>query len=289
MAISTTHATSSVLAHPRLDREEELRLMRCYRETGSKRSADKVVRAHLRQVVHVANRYRGYGASMADLVAAGNLGLVRALEKFEPERELRFATYAEHWIRAYVVREMLRSRSIVRVGGRALETDTFFKVRRDHARWVGRVGEHDAIEHLADEYGMEEDEVAALVTRVSSGDASLDVTGNDERSAPWVERIACEDTTQDVSVERAQLQANYRRMFAAESKRLGPRERDILHLRLLADEGEEASLADLGEKYGLSRERVRQIEVEVKKKLRARLAVKYRALVGKELAYPPAA
>ncbi len=285
MGSSTSHYIANALATPRLSREEELELATCYRSTGSKRAAERLARAHLKQVVHVAMRYRGYGVQMSDLIAAGNLGLVHALEKFEPERGLRFATYAEHWVRAYVVREMLRGRSIVRVGGRALETDTFFKVRRDHARWVGLVGEEDAVERLADEYGMSEEETAALVTRVSTSDASLNATGSDERASAWLDRIPDEDATQDERVERAQLHHRYARLIAKVSSKLGPRERDILEQRLLAEDGEEASLAELGEKYNLSRERIRQIEVDVKKKLKARLAVPYRKLTGEKLAY----
>ncbi|MEQ8273048.1 MAG: sigma-70 family RNA polymerase sigma factor [Deltaproteobacteria bacterium] len=285
MGSSTSHYIASALATPRLSREEELELTTLYKASGSKRAAERLARAHLKQVVHVAMRYRGYGASMSDLIAAGNLGLVHALAKFEPERGLRFATYAEHWVRAYVVREMLRGRSIVRVGGRALETDTFFKVRRDHARWVGLVGEGDALERLAEEYGITEDEASALVTRVSSTDASLNAEGADERSTAWLDRIPDEDATQEERVERAQLWSSYAALLERESSKLGPRERDILQQRLLADEGEEASLAELGEKYNLSRERIRQIEVDVKKKLRARLAVPYRKLTGQKLAY----
>lgn len=284
MGSSTSHYIANALRTPRLSREEELELATCYRSTGSKRAAERLARAHLKQVVHVAMRYRGYGASMSDLIAAGNLGLVHALDKFEPERGLRFATYAEHWVRAYVVREMLRGRSIVRVGGRALETDTFFKVRRDHARWVGLVGEHDAVEKLAEEYGMSEAETSALVTRVSSTDASLNVTG-EERASEWLDRIPDDVDSQEERVERAQLMNRYARLIEEESSDLGPRERDILEQRLLADEGEETSLAELGEKYNLSRERIRQIEVDVKRKLKARLAVPYRKLTGEKLAY----
>lgn len=283
MATSTSRYISQALAYPRLTREEELALAQTYKVMGCETASNKLIRAHLRQVVHCALRYRGYGAPVADLIAAGNLGLVHALKKFEPERGLRFATYAEHWVRAYVVREMLRSRSIVRVGGRALETDTFFKVRRDYARFVAQFGEREALSKLAESYDMSESDAAKLVLRVSSSDSSLDAAVGDDRA--WVDRLVADDETQEDCYLRKQLNGSYRALLDAECERLPERERHILRHRLLADEGEQASLADIGEKYGLSRERIRQIEVEIKKKLRARLAVEYRGLHGKELVY----
>jgi RNA polymerase sigma-32 factor len=258
---------------PLLAREDELRLARRFRRRRDRAAARALVEAHLRDVVRIAAGYRGYGLRAADLVAEGNIGLLEAVLRFEPDRGLRFMTYAAYWIRAAILAHVLRHFSIVSLGSSPLASRLFFRLQRERARLTATLGEGDpSIEGaLAARFSTSRERVRAMSGRLERHDVSLDMPRYGEDSGSSVERIRDPGVDQEELAERAERVETVRRAVAAIWRTLDERERQILSRRLLVeDDGE--SLASLGRRMGVSRERVRQLEERVKRKLRAALA-----------------
>ena len=251
-----------------LSREEELALWTMFRDSRDRRAADRLVHAHLRDVVYVARKHRFYGIPVADLIAEGNLGLMRALEKFEPAHGVRFGTYAAHWVRAYVVTHVLRSWSLV--GGRsgALRSNLFFRLRRERARLETLHGPNEDVHRmLAERLHTTEDELRLMLERVDARDVSLDAPVHPESKTTIADRLVAAD-----DAERAFEAESVRRRVSAALREalpaLDPRERFIAEARWLADGDDELSLADIGRELGVSRERVRQLETRARAKIR---------------------
>lgn len=267
---------------PRLTREEELELFLEVRQRDSRRAADRLARAHLREVLAMALRYRRYGVPVSELIAEGNFGLVHALGKFEPARGVRFATYAKHWIRAYVLGHVIQTWSVVGGSG-ALRSRTFFRLRRERASLLGTRGSEEAAEHeLARRLGMRLERVQGLLQRLDARDVSLDAPANPASPVSMVERLVASDDQERTLVEQRFGHA-LRGAVGRSLDTLDARERLIAESRLMADPAEELSLADLGRRLGVSRERARQLEVRTKKKLRTRILVLEQATVGEWL------
>jgi RNA polymerase sigma-32 factor len=255
---------------PPLRREEEHALSRCAR-AGDRRAADRLIKAHLRDVVFVAQKHRYYGTPVADLIAEGNLGLLRALEKFEPERGVRFGTYAGYWIRSFIVGYILRSWTLV--GGRSgvLSSNLFFRLRRERARLESLHGSSsETAQLLAEKFDVSADELGHMVERLDARDVSLDAPIHPESAATLGDSL-----TSNSDAERAYDAEKLRRSVAAALQKALPsldrRERFIAEARLLADTADELSLADIGRELGVSRERVRQLEARICAKLRRAL------------------
>jgi RNA polymerase sigma-32 factor len=250
---------------PRLERDEELELA-TRAKAGDRGARDRLIMSHVRAVLAVARGYRGYGLRESDLVEEGLVGLVEAVRRFEPERGLRFMTYASHWVRAMMLGFVLRQWSIVGIGTGPLESRLFFRLARERTR----LGEHLTEAALARALDAPADRVAAMSARLSGRDASLDAPVFDDSSDRVLDHLV--DDRVDVASAAAEHERDerVRNRLARVWPRLSPRERMIVERRLMQGE-DGASLADLGRELGLSRERVRQLESRVKGKLRTAL------------------
>jgi RNA polymerase sigma-32 factor len=261
---------SRVEREPILEREEELELARRYRE-GDREAGDALVRSHLRSVVKIARRYGGYGIHLSELIGEGTVGLLEALRRFEPERGLRFLTYARYWIRAYILAYVLKHWSIVDMGTTALQSKLFFRLQGEHARLQGELGEgEDVAERLAEAFDTSPERVRSSLTRLSSRDFSLDAPLMQDGATTFLDTLRDEGATQEERVEARERAVLVRDAVARAWPELDERERLIVRERLLATT-EPASLAELGRQLGITRERVRQIESGVKAQLRSEL------------------
>jgi RNA polymerase sigma-32 factor len=254
-----------------LDRQTELKLARRWVRRRDQRAAQALVCANLRFVVKIANGYRNYGLRLADLVEEGNIGLLEAVRRFDPERGHRFMTYAAYWIRAYVLAHVLKQRSLVGVGTGPLQSKMFFGLSRERARLASQG--HDAAEverQLAETFGTTTERVRQMSGRLEGRDLSLDTLLFPSGGATGLDMLvddAAEPEQAAADAERSEL---VRRRVMAAMRHLSPRERYIVEHRLLAD-GEGQTLAEIGRHLGLSRERVRQLEERLKLKLQREL------------------
>jgi RNA polymerase sigma-32 factor len=253
-----------------LDREAELDLAWRWRRDGDRSAANALVESHLQFVVKVASQYRGYGMQLADLVEEGNIGLLEAVRRFEPSRNLRFKTYAIYWIRAYIVDHLLREWSIVGGGTGPLVSRTFFRLRRERAKLEVQLGESDASIDavLAARFRTTEESIRSMSQRVASRDTSLDTLAFQDGGPSLLDTLRAEDADPEQRTATAQRDAFVRDVVGKLWPALDARERIIVEERLLAED-EEVSLADLGRRLGVSRERVRQLEARTKSKLRS--------------------
>ena len=283
---TAAHSTyiKRALKAPKLGREEELTLMRRYQQDDDQRSGDKLARAHLRTVVFLARKYQRYGVPMSDLISAGNVGLVHALGKFDPERGVRFRTYADYWIRAYMVRHMVRSWSMVTGGYSALEPRLFFKLRREAAKAKTLFGDSQAAEEaLAEQLELPVERLSTMLRRVQERDISLDVPLNADASTTRLDLLVSQMASQEEVVGTAEARERLQKAVREAVDTLDDRERYIAENRLLVDSEDRLTLQDIGARYKVSRERVRQLEVLIKQKLQKRLVNKWK---GDELPLP---
>ena len=232
----------------------------------------RLVTANLRFVVKVAREYLRYRLSFADLVQEGNMGLIRAVEKFDPDRGVRLTTYAVWWIRAYIHAFILRSWSLVRLGTRRADRKVFFglaKARRDLRR-AGLNEDTDELTLLSERLGVSTKDLASVMPRISSQDSSLDATVGDEEFDRLVDFVSDGTPSPARAVEWAESHDELAERIYAAIERLNERQRFVVENRLLTDEPR--FLWQIGEDLHLSRERVRQIEREALRKLRDELA-----------------
>lgn len=260
--------------HAMLEADEERELLRRFRETRDPDAAERLVGSHLRLVIRIARDYRGYGLPFGDLVAEGYLGLMQALDRFDPEHGVRLATYASWWIRAQVQEFVLRSQSLVKMGTTAPQKKLFYNLRRLKAE-MGELGEGDlpqeAVAKIARTLEVPEGDVVEMNRRLLAGDASLNSMTGVEGDLEWQDRLIDEgQNPEEITLERDEL-AKRRALLAEGLDRLSARERDIVRERRLREEP--LTLEQLSDRYNISRERVRQIEVRALEKLRAAMDV----------------
>ena len=273
-----THSTVSeslasylgdVRRHPLLSFEEELALARAYRDLGDTRAAHSLVAANLRFVVRLASGYRGYGLRLPDLIQEGNLGLLKAVTKFDPDQGIRLVTYAAWWIRAYIQAYILQSWSVVKMGTTQAQRRLFFALARTR-RELARCGpDEDLDERVARRLRVLPEEVREASRRMEGRDQSLDAPGPDGGATP-MDRVAATDDLQDERLSKARETERIRRGVTDALARLDVRERTIVEHRFMSDDP--TSLQDLGARLGFSRERARQLEIRARGKLRAALA-----------------
>jgi RNA polymerase sigma-32 factor len=271
--IATSAYMRRVNAIPALERDEELRAAEAFRGTGDRAAAQRVITANLRHVVPIALRHRHYGLPIGELIAEGNLALLRALPSFEPERGLRFATYANYWIRADILALMLRQRSMVGGGRGHLRPKFFFRLRREHARLSAKLGDEALVKSaLAVGWKLSVEELTEILDRLEYPDASLDAPPAHGQLRAGFERLA-DPHDPEQTLAREIEQRRLSTAVKAATAELDARERFILEHRLMAEPDSEYSLVRIGQLFGVSRERARQLESRVKDKLRGRLEV----------------
>jgi RNA polymerase sigma-32 factor len=255
-----------------LSREREYELAVRVRDNDDREAARQLVEANLRYVVAIALSYRRYGVRVADLVSEGNVGLMVALKKFDPNRGTRFVTYAAHWIRAYVLDHVIRAWSIVGVGAGPLRSKVFFRLRREKAKILASTSDlTEANERLAERFGTTSEKIAVLAHRLEARDVSLDAKVFEDGAATVLDLLPSTDPSQEeeylVGERSSAIHASVREAVA----KLDPRERYIVEARMMADGPDELSLAEIGRRLGVSRERARQLEARAKQKIRRHL------------------
>jgi len=275
---SSARFVAMALRSPRLSREDEHTLAVAWKDQKDPKAADKLARAHFRSVVFIALKYRGYGTSLSELIAAGNVGLTHALGKFDPSRGTRFATYADHWVRAYMVRHMIRTRSMVTGGFGALESRLFFRLRRESGRISSMAsGKDEALDALAESMDVSRERLDLMLRRVQDRDVSLDAPLRDDAdSVAMINTLASDLVSQEEALRLTECQTQVKEVVHAAVSRLNDREKYIVEHRLLAEPEDRMTLDAIGDHFGVSRERVRQIETEIKTKLQRRLARPWR-------------
>jgi RNA polymerase sigma-32 factor len=258
---------------PYLDREEEHDLAVRWKEEGDEKALHRLTHAHMRLVIAIAARFRQFGLPMSDLIQEGHVGLLEAAARFEPDREVRFSTYATWWIRASIQDHILRNWSIVRGGTSSTQKALFFNLRRLRAK-LGQgpspLPEREIHRQIAETLGVSADDVARMDARLSGPDASLNAPVLEgEGSAERQDFLVSEEPLQDETVGEAIDQEKRSKWLHAALGVLSDRELRIVQERRLNEEG--ATLEALGKTLGISKERVRQIESRALEKLRAAL------------------
>ena len=273
-ALSTDQGFSRYLSaierYPVLDRERELALSTSY-QRDDKASGDLLVCCNLRYVVKIAHGYRGYGFRINELVAEGNMGLLQAVRRFEPERGLRFMTYASYWVRAHVLSYILKHWSLVGVGTGPMQSKLFFRLHREKAKLAARLGNgEDLTAKLAETFGTTEERIRTMEQRIDARDSSLDAKAFRDGNTTVMDTLTDEGAGQEQKLMADEVQSLVHERVAEALTRLDEREQVIVHHRLIG--GERQTLSEIGKTLGLSRERVRQLEQRVKTKLRRSLA-----------------
>jgi len=257
---------------PLLDPQEEYMLAKRWREHEDREAAHKLVTSHLRLVAKIAMGYRGYGLPINEVIAEGNIGLMQAVKRFEPERGFRLATYAMWWIRAAIQEYILRSWSLVKMGTTAAQKKLFFNLRRVKGQ-IEALEEGDLkpeqVDTIAHRLGVPKDEVITMNRRLSSPDSSLNAPMGTESESEWQDWLADDALDQETKLAESEELEERRTLLSTALEELTPRERDILEARRLKDEP--MTLEDLSVKYDISRERVRQIEVRAFEKLQEKM------------------
>ena len=257
---------------PLLDPQEEYMLAKRWREHEDTEAAHKLVTSHLRLVAKIAMGYRGYGLPINEVIAEGNIGLMQAVKRFEPERGFRLATYAMWWIRAAIQEYILRSWSLVKLGTTAAQKKLFFNLRRVKGQ-IEALEEGDLkpeqVTDIATRLGVPEEEVVNMNRRLASPDSSLNAPMGAESDAEWQDWLADESIDQETRLAESEELDERRTLLSTALEELTPRERDILEARRLRHDP--MTLEDLSVKYDISRERVRQIEVRAFEKLQDKM------------------
>ena len=263
-----THYLEEIRRFPMLERQEEYMLAKRWREHGDRDAAHKLVTSHLRLVTKIARDYRGYGLPISEAISEGNVGLMQAVERFEPEKGFRLATYAMWWIKATIQEYILRSWSLVKMGTTANQKKLFFNLRKAQSR-ISILDDGDMrldqVKIIARRIGVTETDVIYMNRRLS-GDASLNAAiREDGDSGEWQDWLVDESPDQETTLAASEEFDNRRKTLSDALTVLNERERRIFEARRLADDP--ITLEDLAAEFGVSRERVRQIEVRAFEKV----------------------
>ena len=259
---------------PILTAEEEYMLAKRYKEHGDTEAAHKLVTSHLRLVAKIAMGYRGYGLPVTDLISEGNVGIMQAVKKFDPERGFRLATYAMWWIRAQIQEYVLHSWSLVKIGTTAAQKKLFFNLRKLKNQLSsidsGNLSPENARE-IASRLNVKEAEVLDMDNRLFSGDQSLNVQIGEEGDTEWQDMLVDSNDTQDNILANSNELSFRKKIFEQALEVLNDREKEIISLRKLKDKP--VKLEELSKKFNISRERVRQIEEKAFEKLQKQVSV----------------
>jgi RNA polymerase sigma-32 factor len=258
---------AEVTRHPLLTREQEIELSRRYRDTGDVRAAYTLVASNLRLVVKLAHEYHRNPLSLLDLIQEGNIGLMQAVKKFDPERGVKLASYAAWWIRAYILRYIMDNWKMVKLGTTEAQRKLFFKLRQEQER-LSKQGIEVTPKLLAERLNVTEQDVVEMDQRLGNDEVSIDAPLNvdDDRESRADRLLPATAPSADDSLANAELKALFKDKLADFAKNLNEKERFIFEKRLIADEP--MTLQDIGTQYGVSRERARQIEAALITRMR---------------------
>ena len=252
---------------PMLDAEEEYMLAKNWKATGNVKSAEKLVTSHLRLVAKIAMGYKGYGLPVSEMISEGNIGLMQAVKKFEPEKGFRLATYAMWWIKASIQEYILRSWSLVKIGTTAAQKKLFFNLKKLKNQIAPKTEgdlKHEHVMDIANRLDVSEDEVISMNRRLLGKEQSLNAPIGEDGDE-WQDWVVDKDMDQELKFAQQEEIEQRRDLLSESIKILNDREKEILYSRRLADEP--ITLDDLSKKYKISRERIRQIENKAFEKL----------------------
>lgn len=265
---------------PLLEPEEEYMLAKRWKEHEDQEAAAKMVNSHLRLVAKIAMGYRGYGLPLGEIISEGNVGLMQAVKRFEPEKGFRLATYAMWWIRASIQEYILRSWSLVKIGTTAAQKKLFFNLRRMKGE-IKALEEGDLnkenLEKIATTLDVSEEEVINMNRRMSGPDSSLNAPLRADSEGEWQDWLVDDSDNQETILADQEEMNERRKMLLEAMEILTDRERKILAARRLQEDPQ--TLEELSQEFGISRERVRQIEVRAFEKLQK--AMKSAAMNGR--------
>ncbi len=262
-------------AIPFLEEGEEYSLARSWRAEGDVKAAHRLVTSHLKLVAKIAMGFRGYGLPVMELISEGNIGLMQAVKRFDPDRGFRLATYAMWWIKASIQEYVLRSWSLVKIGTTAAQKRLFFNLRKVK-RKINAADDTNLLpsdlQQIAHELNVSEDDVKEMNMRLAGTDHYLnDSIGGDEHGGEWIDFLEEASDNQEITLLEHQETSHKTALLASAMSTLNDRERHIIHERHLKEPA--ATLEDLSQHYGISRERVRQIEARAMEKLQAGVKV----------------
>jgi RNA polymerase sigma-32 factor len=270
-----------------LSAEEEFELACRWRDRQDMEAIHKLVTSHLRLVVKIAMRYRGYGLPVSELISEGAVGVMQATKRFDPDRGFRFATYATWWIRASIQDYILRSSSLVKMGTTAAQKRLFFNLRRLKAQ-LQAIEEDDLqpaqVAKIAHALDVPEPDVISMNRRLSASDYSLNVPARSEREGEWQDWLVDEAESQESTIAEREERDQRIALLPSALKTLSERERLILIERRLKDNPK--TLEELAQQHGVSRERVRQIEGRALEKLRKKMKQRFSAPPAMDLQGP---
>ncbi|MCP1230859.1 RNA polymerase sigma factor RpoH [Acetobacter indonesiensis] len=267
--------------YPILTPEEELRLSHLWKDKGDVTAAHKLVTSHLRLVAKIAMGYRGYGLPVNELISEGNVGMMQAVRRFDPDKGFRLATYAMWWIRAAIQEYILHSWSLVKMGTTAAQKKLFFNLRRLKGQ-MQAIDDGDLqpeqVNKIATTLGVPEQDVVNMNRRMAAPDHSLNAPMRTDETSEWQDRLVDDQHNQEEIYAENEEMSGRKALLASAMETLNDREKHIFTERRLKDEP--STLEDLAHEYGISRERVRQIEVRAFEKVQAAMKKEVEARRG---------
>lgn len=256
---------AEIRRHPFLTKEEELRLFEEYRAHGNREAAVKLIMANLRVSVSIASEYLHTGADHMDLIQEGNVGLMHAIKKFDPAKNVRFYAYAAWWSRAYILRYLLNTYRLVKIGTTQDQRKLFYNLKKEKAK-LEREGFAPDTKLLADRLNVRERDIVEMDQRLGNWELSLDQPLGENQDGSLFDVIPSQQVPADEQLGQDQLLRLFRSKLAEFTKTLEERDEDILRNRILSDNP--LTLDELGAKYGITKERTRQLEARIIKRLR---------------------
>ena len=253
---------------PMLSAEEEYMLAKSWRDRGDLKSAQKLITSHLRLVAKIAMGYRGYGLPVSEMVSEGNIGLMQAVKKFEPEKGFRLATYAMWWIKASIQEYILRSWSLVKMGTTTAQKKLFFNLKKIKSQISSNESgdlKNEHVEEISKRLNVKKEEVVSMNRRLLGKEKSLNAPVNDENATEWQDWIVDSKIDQELQLSNDQEFKQRKKLMDDSMSVLNLREKEILTARRLSEDA--STLEELSKKYKLSRERIRQIETKAFEKL----------------------
>ena len=260
---------------PLLEAKNEYMLAKAWKEQGDVKAAHKLVTSHLRLVAKIASGYRGYGLPLSDLISEGNIGMMHAVKRFEPEKGFRLATYAMWWIKASIQEYILRSWSLVKIGTTAAQKKLFFNLKKIKSK-ISALDDGDLtpeqVDKISTELSVPKKEVVSMNRRISGSDYSLNAPVTKDGEGEWQDWLEDETQNQEATFADTEEYLLKKNIMEDALKVLSDREKDIIYERQLNEKP--LTLEDLSIRYGVSRERIRQIESKAFEKLQIEMKVR---------------